>query len=816
MLLKDVRFAIRTLSKNPGYAALAMISLALGIGANSTIYSLADALLLRPLPVEDASRVVMVRGKTPQDAFEDVSYRDYLDLAAQSRSFDGIVAHRGHSVGFATTADALPQLKAGFAVSGNFFDVLGVRPQLGRMFRPEETRVPGRDAVLVLGHDLWQQSFAGNPNVLGRKVRLNAVEFTIVGVAPQSFTGMDQFFRPAFFVPLQMSGALSTSKEAYAFLEKRDSRVLELHARLKPGVSPQQAETELSAIAAALAKTYAGTNRNFTFLVRSQVQHRMERSPPDTTLVMLMMSITGIVLLIACANVANIMLSRARGRSREIAIRLSMGATRFQLVRQLLTESLLLSFGGMALGLLIAVAGVRLLSTIQIPTDLPVTLSIELNERVLWFTLIAGVASALVSGLAPALQTTRTDLVTALKEGDQAESIRRRLLGRNVLVVAQVALSVVLLVCASMMARAFQALIAGNPGFRTDHLVMMAFDPALVRFDAARTGKYYERVLDAAAKTPGVRSAALSSVIPFGNNQQLEYAIPEGYQFPQNQESVGVMASTVSERYFDTMQIRLTRGRPFAETDTKDSPKVAVVNQEFAKRYWPNQDPIGKRLRLGDPKGDWVQVVGVAETGVYLWIAEAPTPFLYLPYRQFPKTRMRLLAHSESPSAGMIAPVREAARAIDPNQPIYDVRTMEEFYDMRAVRITALIAQVIGISGLMGLVLALTGLYGLISYSVSRRTREIGIRIAIGAGRDGVLRMVLRQGMTLASIGLALGMLGGVGAGFAMKAAFQMEAVDWVTMILVPLLLLAVTAIATLIPARRAAAIDPMRALRWE
>ncbi|MFN7939321.1 MAG: ABC transporter permease [Bryobacteraceae bacterium] len=816
MLLKDVRFAIRTLGKNPGYAALAMISLALGIGANSTIYSLADALLLRPLPVEDAARVVTVRGKTGEHIFAGVSYRDYLDIAAQSKSFDGIVAHRGHNVGFATSPDALPQLKAGFAVSANFFSVLRVKPQLGRIFRPEETQVPGRDAVLLLGHDLWQQSFGGSPDVLGRKIRLNGVEFTIIGVTPESFTGMDQFFRPGFFVPLQMSGALSTSKTAYEFLEKRSNRALEVHGRLKPGVSPAEAEAELAAIATNLSKAYADTNRNYTFLVRTQVKNRMEQSPPDTTLVILMMSITGVVLLIACANVANIMLSRARGRSREIAIRLSMGATRAQLIRQLLTESLMLSAGGMALGLLIAVAGVKLLSTIQIPTDLPVVLNIELNERVLWFTLLAGIASALISGLAPALQTTNTDLVSALKEGDQAESIRRRLLGRNALVIAQVALSVVLLVCSSMMLRAFGTLLGENPGFRTDHLVMMAFDPSLVRYDAQRARKYFERVLETSKTVPGVQSVALSSVTPFGNNQQMEAVAPEGYQFPQGQETTGVFANTVSEGYFETAQVAITKGRGFRQTDDDNAPKVAVVNEEFARRYWPNQDVVGKRFRLGSAKGDWVQIIGVAVTGTYLWIAEPPTPFLYFAYRQYPRSRMSLFAHTSSASASMIAPIREAIRTLDPNQPVYDVRTMEEFYDMRAVKTTRLITEIIGIAGLMGLALALAGLYGLISYSVSRRTREIGIRMAIGAGRDGVLRMVLRQGMTLASIGLGIGMLGGIGAGYALKAAFQMNAIDWVTLAVVPVLLLSVTAVASLIPARRAAAIDPMRALRWE
>mgnify|MGYP001191321966 CR=1 FL=1 len=816
MLLKDVRFAIRTLGNNPGYAALAMASLALGIGANSTIYSLADALLLRPMPVEDSSRVVTVRGKTPQDLFEGVSYRDYLDIAAQSKSFEGLVAHRSHTVGFATSADALPQLKAGFAVSGNFFDVLRIKPHLGRIFRPEETQVPGRDAVLLLGHDLWQQSFGGSHDVLGRKIRLNGVEFTIVGVTPESFTGMDQFFRPGFFVPLQMSAALSSSANAAEFFEKRDARILSVHGRLKPGIGTDQAEAELVAIAAGLEKTYASTNRNYSLLVRTQIKNRMEDSPPDTMLVILMMSITGIVLLIACANVANIMLSRARGRSREIAIRLSMGATRAQLIRQLLTESMLLSAGGMALGLLIAIAGVNMLSTIQIPTDLPVVLRIDLNERVLWFTLFAGIASALASGLAPALQTTKTDLVTALKEGDQSESIRRRLTGRNILVVAQVALSVVLLVCASMMLRAFRAMLQQNPGFRTDHMVTMAFDPSLVRYDAERAKSYFQRVLEVARQTPGVQSAALSSVIPMGNNLQNEFVVPEGYQLPQGQESVGVLANTVSEGYFDTFQVRLTKGRGFRETDNDKAPKVAVVNEEFARRYWPNQDPLGKRFRLGGATGDWVEVVGVAETGTYVWIAEAPTRFVYLPYRQNPRTRMRLFAHTGPDSAGMIAPVREAIRTIDPHQPIYDVRTIDEFYDMRAVKITSLIARIVGISGMMGLALALAGLYGLISYSVSRRTREIGIRMAIGSGRDGILRMVLRQGMTLASIGLALGLLGRIGAGYGLKAAFQMDAIDWVTMIAVPALLLAVTAIASLIPARRAAMIDPMRALRWE
>jgi predicted permease len=814
-MLKDIRFAFRMLVKNPGFTLVAVLSLAIGTGANSAMFSLADALLLRPLPVARPGEVLTVASRTPKDPFGQTSYRDYADLRDNSHTVQGMVATTLLGVGFTASKDALPQVKYGLLASGNLFQVMGVKPFLGRAFRPDEDQVPGRDAVVVLGYSFWKEQMAADPNVVGHTVRLNGIDFTVIGVAPEEFTGMDQYFKAAMFVPIMMYPRL-TDDLKNEFLEKRDRRGLTVKARLKPGVTQAAAEGELISIAKGLEQSFPDTNKDQSVALRTELQFRIERSPPDAALVAMLLTLAISVLVVACLNVANLLLSRARSRSREVAVRLAMGAGRTRLVRQLLTESLLLALAGAAGGLVFGYVGIVFFRGIQMPSDLPFTFNIALDQRALAISLATAVLSVLVFGLAPALQSSRTDLVPALKSGDADSAGKRRLWGRNLLVVGQVAISLVLLVVATMLYRGFDRLLTGGVGYRTDHLMMMSFDPKLVRYTDAQSQDFFRRLVERAASAPGAKSAALSSVVPMAPNQSATNVYPEGHEVPKGQRALFLLYGVVDEHYFDTMNISLVRGRAFRATDNASAPKVAVINEVIANKYWPGKDPVGKRFHMKDDSGPWIEVVGVAKTAKYLWIAESPIQFLYVPLAQSPAQAMTLLVQSSGDSAAMAAPLREVVRGLDSNMPIFDVRTMENFYQMRAVNTPKMILNTVGTMGTMGVILAMVGLYGLVAYSVSRRTREFGIRMAIGANSGSVLRIVLRQGMVLSLTGI------GIGLGLSFLAAqgvgqvFYATGYDWTAFMIAPLGLIAVTLLSAYGPALRASRIDPMRALRYE
>jgi putative ABC transport system permease protein len=817
-LWQDLRHGRRMLAKNPGFTLVAVVSLAIGIGANSAMFSFTDALLLRPMPVLHPSEVVTV-GTTESlgGLFNTLveSYRDYLDFRSQSKSFDGLVAFNDSTFGFATAPGELPQMKLGTLVSGNFFRVMGVQPELGRDFLPEEDRVPGRDAVLVLDHDTWQNQFAGDPSILGRHVRVDGIEFTIVGVAPSRFTGIDRYLRSAFYIPIAMWPRLTGNPQDRP-LEARDFRKLTVKGRLKPGVSVAQARAEVAAIARNLERAYPETNRNRTATVQTELEARIQQSPPDAELVAMLGLLAMAVLIVACANVAGLLTSRAPVRAREIALRLAIGAGRPRLIRQLLTESLLIAIAGGLLGLLVGYAGVVFFRQIKIPSDLPLKMNIDLDQRALLFSLAVALASALLFGLAPAIQTTRTDLANALKSATAVAPGRRRLWGRNLLVSGQVAISLVLLTVSTFLFRGFREELRQNPGFRTDHLLTMSFDPTLVHYNESQTQHFFRDLVARARAVPGVKSAALTSFIPFNPEVSGVAIVPERYQFPQGKDSVEVFSATVGDNYFDTAGIHIVRGRGFLATDTATSPRVAVVNEELANRYWPGKDPVGQRFRIDSRSGPWVDVVGVAKTIKYLWIAEAPTEFLYLPLAQHPQKSMTLLAESIAGPLSLVAPLREAVRGLDANQPIYNVRSYEDFYRHRAIGVPNLIIETVGAMGVMGLALAMAGLYGLVAYAAGRRTREIGIRMAIGAHRGSVLRMVMRQGLVLSLAGLAVGLVASLGAERLLDAMFSGSGTDIVTYLLVAPALLAVTLLAAYIPARRASRVDPTTALRYE
>ncbi len=490
-LWQDIRYGCRMLAANPGFTLVAVISLALGIGANTAAFSWADALLLRPLTVARPGEVVTVGSTMSVEGFSRVgaSYREYLDIRDRSTSFDGLVAHTGMTSGLAATREAVPKLTLGLMVTGNFFSVMGVEPELGRNFRPEEDEVPGRDAVVILSHNLWQQHFGSDPSVLGRRVQLSGIEFTVVGVAPETFTGMNQFVRSDFYVPLMMWPRLASDPKVRP-LEDRSIRSLTINGRLKSDVSLSRAQTELSVIGKDLERAYPETNRNRGMVVQTELQRRIAQSPPDATLIAMLTTLAAAVLFVACANVAGLLTSRAPARAREMAMRVAVGAGRGRLITQLLTESLLIAIAGGVLGLAVGYGGIRLFQLVQIPTDLPIALTFQLDRRALLFSLGVAVLSAILFGLAPAIQTSRTDLAAVMKTGEAMVGRRRRW-GRSLLVGGQVAVAVVLLVLATFMYRGFQEQMSSGPGYRTDHLLMMSFDPSLVRFSDEETRRFY-------------------------------------------------------------------------------------------------------------------------------------------------------------------------------------------------------------------------------------------------------------------------------------------------------------------------------------
>ncbi len=816
MPFKEIRYAFRMLAKNPGFTAIAAVSLALGIGANSAIFSFADGLMLRPLSVPQPDKLLTVTTSTPGDQFGGAaSFPDYRDLRDKSQTFENLAAYRFYTFGFAPSAGVQPQMRLGFLVSDNFFQTAQVQPAVGRAFLPDEGKVPGRDAVAVLSYDFWRTQFGADRGIAGRVIRLNGIDFTVIGVTPRDFTGLNPIIRPAFYAPLSMTQRLGTA--AKDPLEDRKDRSLQLKGRLKPGVTREQAQAELITIAQNLEKNYPDTNRNRKAAVQTELQARVQSDPYDAALAVMLMALVGLVLLIACANVANLMLARSRARSREIAIRLAIGAGRGRLIRQLLTESLALALLGGLLGLGLGYFAIRFLRTLQIPTDLPVVLDFQMDRRVLLFSLAVAILSALMFGLAPALQAGKTDLVSTLKSAGLVSSARRRTIGRNALVVAQVALSLVLLVAASIVLDGFRKSLVMNPGFRTDHVMLMELNTSFARYSDQQSRQFFRNLMDRTRAIPGVTSAALAEAVPLMPAQSSVTVIPDGYQPPKGQETVTEFGQSVDERFFATMQIPFLRGRGFTSADKADTRRVAVVNQAFVDKFWPHQDAIGKRVRLDGRNGPLLEVVGIVKTGRYLFIAEPPTPYLYMPYEQQPRSAMTVLAETAGNPADLATPLRNVVRSLDADLPIYNSRPLSVLYHQRVDSILLLLLQMVGAMGLIGLTLALIGLYGLVAYSVSRRTQEIGIRMALGARRADVLRMVLRQGLLLSGIGIAIGLAGSVGVRTLLSIGLVgLGVTSPIVLVIVPLILIVVTMAACYLPARRASLVDPLRALRYE
>lgn len=811
-VLQDLRYGARGLRRSPVFAATAALSLAIGIGANVASFSLADMLLLRPLPVASPDKVVAIVSQSQDNPYGNVSYPVFRDIRDGARPFSGVVGHQLGRFAFAPSPEAPPQMRFGLKVTDGFFRVLGIEPALGRAFSEAEANVPGGEAVVVLGHDFWRQQFSADPKAIGSAIRINGAPFTVIGVAPERFTGMDPLIRPAFFLPASAAAVFHAA--GLRSLEDRRERALAIRARLRPGVTLEQAQAEMFSLSNALAGQYPEVEGGRQLSVRTETDLRLRSSPPTTAMMAMLLALSAAVLLIACANVAGLLMARSRARSREMAIRLSIGAGRGRLVQQLFTETLLLAAAGGAAGTALAGAALHFLSSLRPPTDTPIVLAPELDGRVLLFAAAVSAASALLFGLMPALRAVRPDVLPALKRGELRAEGRRRDLGRGVLVGGQVALSVVLLIVAAGLLDGFRKMLVLDPGIRTDRLLMMEFEPPMTGYGPAQTAAFFGQIVDRVRTLSGVRSAALTRAIPFRPNFTEQPVAPEGYEFPRDQTSIIVSTNPVDEAYFETVGTPIVRGRAFNAADTASSRPVAIVNEEFAKRYWPGQEPLGKRLRYG-AAGTMIEVVGVAKTGKYLTLTEPPTPYLYLPLAQHPQNRVVLMVRTEAAPAGMIGPVLAVVHALDPNQPVFNIRVFSEYYEQGVLGISLVALEMVGAIGFSGLALALVGLYGLVAYSVSRRSREIGIRMAVGAGRSTVLRLVLRQGIVLTAWGLAAGLCLSVPVHRALGAALTGVggAAAW-TMVAAPSVLLLAALCACAVPAWRATRIDPAAALR--
>ncbi len=814
----DVRYAFRSLRRTPGLTAVVVVTLALGIGMTTTPFSMLDALIFRPYPVPRPGEVVTLVSTTKDDAYDNFSYREYLDLRDTAKSYDGMVANAPlQTVGFSATTEATPLARGGMLVSGNYFRVLGVEPRLGRGFREDEDQVPGRNAVVVLAADFWKREFGSDPTVIGRTVRLNGSDFTVIGVAPDSFPGMLIFTKPDVYMPLAMARNFVTPQQD--FFVDRDARGLTVRARLRPKTPLSDAREELAAVARNFEREHPKTNRERGAAVRTVFQMRTRPASVEWKFSVIFTVMALAVLLVACTNAAGLLLSRARGRKREIAVRLAIGAGRFRLIRLLLTESLVLALAGGLGGIAVGYAGIRGMQTFSIPSELPVTVPFRMDLRVLAVSIGLSVLSAIVFGLAPALQATRADLVTGLKAtADAEEGGRKRLWGRNMLVVVQVAMSLMLLAVSFLMLRGFQHGMEYWTGFAKEKLLMVRFDPRLMQYDAEKTQRFYERLIERLQGVPGVESAGLLHTPPLGLDTFEALAfVPEGFTLPRDRQHLTSTTDTVDESYFETMQIPILRGRGFRSSDTAETPRVAVVNEQFARHYWPKTDAVGQRIRLAGSAGAPVEIVGVAPTIRYRQTTEPPTDFVYLPLKQNLTARMFLLVRTAGDPLDMVGRVKDAVRSLDPNMPTLETRSYEDLYRYHAVEGPRIAVNIVGAMGAVGLLLAIAGLYGLVAYNVARRTREIGIRIAIGAGTSDVLRLVMGKGLLLVGIGTAIGLALGIGVEQLLNSfLFDAGGVDLlVYAVVVPAMLIA-TMLAAYVPARRAARIPPTLALRSE
>lgn len=801
-MLKDIRYGIRSLARHPGFAAIALITLALGIGANTAIFSVVNAVLLRPLPFNDPERIVWLWDTQPQLATAPASLPDFLDWKEQNRSFEHLAAFQSGNM-FLDAGNGTEDAAVGL-VTPEMFSLFRVSPVIGRTFTDEET-LPGRFRVVVLSHSMWQSHFGSDPNVTGRTIQLSGAAYTIIGVMPAgfSFPNNSQLWRPLPIDPKQLD---------------RGPHYLRIVGRLKPDVTLTQAQADMSAIAARLAQQYPDKIAGHGV----KLERLTDVVVGDVSLALfVLLGAVGFVLLIACANLANLMLARVGARQKEIAVRTALGASRLRIVRQLLTESIMLAVGGGAAGLLLAIWAVSWVVSLS-PDTIPRVREISVDPRVAGFTLLVSVATGVLFGLAPALQVSRPDLTDALKESGRTTAGVRRNRLRNVLVMSEVALSLVLLVGAGLMIKSFVKLNQVEPGFNPARVLTLGVTLLRSKYPAdEQVGTLYSQILERAAVVPGVLSAGAISELPLsGSNTSDDFTIEGRPPIAKEAEPL-TEYRVVTPRYFESMGIPILAGRDFAVTDTRQSPNVVVINDAFARRHFAGEDPLGHRLKLQGGERDPLLIVGVVGNVRDFGLDEQPTPEAYVPFLQDPLSKtyqrsMTIVARTKSDPSAMAGSLRAALTEIDNGLPVSSIKPMTEYLRDSLSRRRFNLVLLSLFSGI-ALVLAAIGVYGVISYGVTQRTHELGIRMALGAQPRDVLKLVVRQGMLVTLGGVGIGLLGSLALTRLMKGLlFSVSVTDPLTFAAITLLMILIALLACLIPARRATKVDPLVALRYE
>jgi len=823
--LSDIRYALRWLRKSPAFTLVAVVSLAIGIGFNTALFAIVDALLFKPLPVAAPERLadVFTSDANGHSRFSTSSYADYLDLKAQNDVFEGLV---GYSPMFAgVNLGDRSRLALGEIVTGNYFQVLGVTVARGRTILPADD-TPGAPRVAVVSNRYWTREMGSTPDAIGQVIRVRGNTFTIVGVAPPSFTGMVPVLSPEMWIPVAASLEVEPvglhdvvpSPTGTTRLDRRGDRWMFIRGRLKPGVTIDAARANLDVLMSRLATAFPATNKGRTAAAKptSEVHIHPAADPVLVPIAAGLMAVVALVLLIACANVASMLLARASGRQKEIGIRLALGASKAQLLRQLITEALIISALGAVAGTVFAWWVTRAAASISLPVAVPLAFDLRIDGRVLLFTVATTIAAGLLAGLAPAVQASRPNVVDDLRgEASAARVGTRRWSQRDALVAAQMAITAVLLVVAALLTRSLVAAQRTNVGFPVERLAVISLDTGMLRYSEDKGQHFYDQALDRVRSIPGVEAAALATRVPFSMNYNRWDIWVPGYHEP-GQHSDVVEVTTVSPDYFKTIGVAIVEGRGFTDDDRPNTPFVAVVNEAMARRYWPGQRAIGKTFRTRNSSGPLFQIVGVSANHKVNSVGEPPTPLLHVARTQRPNPYSAIIARTRGDANALLRDMRRELLAVEPNVVFVENQTMEAEVGATLFPVRAG-AYLVSTVGLVAMGLAAIGLYGVIAYSVARRTREIGIRMALGARPLSVISLVMQHGFIVAVAGVAGGCVLAILAVRAIAGVLYgvgvADPISWLAAVLV---LLGSAACANLIPAWRAARVNPSVALRIE
>ncbi|HEV2490425.1 MAG TPA: ABC transporter permease [Candidatus Acidoferrales bacterium] len=821
-LWQDLRYGLRMLRKSPGFTLVAVLTLALGIGANTAIFSMVDWLVLRPIPgVKDSGQlsflIAQLKGGGHDNGF---SYPNFEDIRNQSTSvFSYVAGVRPFQMDGLHADGKTMQIWTNY-VTGDFFEMLGVQPALGRFILPSEGKVAGADPILVLSYSYWQTHFGGDPNVIGKKVAVNGQPVTIIGVAPKGFQGALAILDTQGYLPIGMAGATLAAKGDFLTDRKADSEMI-LIGRLKPGVSLAAAQPVLKVVAERLSQQYPTTDKWVSLraarLTAAPPGANADSSQPLLVIAGLFLFLAGMVLLLACVNIANLLLVRAGVRGREMAVRAALGAGRGRLMRQMLTESNLLALLGCAGGIVMGIGCSRALSSLSLGTAIPIVLDFGFNWRVFSYAITAALLTGIIVGFVPAIRASRGNLNEVLHEGGRTATGGKHRM-RSTLVVAQVAGSLMLLIVAGLFVRSLQNVQHTDLGFDPSHVLNVSMDPREAGYNGVKGTLFLRDLARRVRGIPGVQSASIAASIPTGLYTYGAELKVTGYEQPANQGPIFAGENAVSPGYFETMNIPLIEGRDFLDSDGANSPHVAIINEAMAKKFWPGLDVVGRQFTIVDDPTHPVQVVGVVKNSVTGDITETIGPYLYLPFAQKYMTPATLQLRTKGAPESMASGVLGIIRSIEPAMPTFDVHTMTQALDTpNGFMLFEMGAGLAGVLGILGLALAIVGVYGVISFAASQRTHEIGIRMALGAQRGQILKMIFRQGLLIVGVGLGLGILAALGISRLVGSLLVgVGAADPLTYMSVSILLAFVALAACYIPARRAMRVDPMVALRYE